>query len=77
MIPVYLCKNNDPVIHFTTDDIGSNFEAFSNTKINALYLTESMITEWIQIIYEFWYEVDTNLLRWFLFMEILVVSILQ
>ena len=77
MIPVYLCKNNDPVIHFTTDDMGSNFEACSNNKINALYLNKIMITEWIQIIYELWYEGDTNLLMWFLFMEILVVSILQ
>ena len=34
------------------------FEAFSKNKMDTLYLTESMITEWLQTIDELCYEVD-------------------
>ena len=35
------------------------------TKMDALYLTEIMMPECIQMIYELWYEGHTNLLMWF------------
>ena len=55
--PSGFCQNNEPVINFTTDYIIPKFEVFTKNKIDELYLIESTIIEWIQIIYEFWYEV--------------------
>ena len=37
----------------------SKFEAFTNNKLDTFYLTERMTIERIQIIYEYWDEVDT------------------
>ena len=59
MIPVYFCQNNDRVINFTTDDMISKFETFKKNKMDELYFYEIMRTEWLQMIYEFWYEGDT------------------
>ena len=59
MIPVYFCQNNYHVINFTTDDRRSRFEPFSKNKINELYQTEIMQTEWLQTLYKYWYGVDT------------------
>ena len=39
IILVDFYQNIDNVINFTTDDIISKFEAFSNNKMDALYLT--------------------------------------
>ena len=58
MIPVDFCQNNDHVINFTTDEIISKFEEFSK-KNDALYLTEIMQTEWLQMLDEYWDEGDT------------------
>ena len=37
----------------------SKFELFSKNKMNSVYLTESMQTDWLQILYSYWGEVDT------------------
>ena len=58
MIPAYLCKNNKYEINFTTYDMRSKFEVFTKKKMYTLYLTESMITEWLQMIYELWDKED-------------------
>ena len=58
MIPVDLCQNNEPVINSTTDDIRSNFEAFTMNRMYALYLTEGTRTEWLQRMDEYWNRVD-------------------
>ena len=44
VIPVDFCQNNEPVVNFTTDDMTSNFEAFSNNNIDTLYISERMCT---------------------------------
>ena len=44
MILVYCCKKNKYVINFTTDDMTSKFELFSNNKMDTLYLNETMPT---------------------------------
>ena len=41
---VYFYQNNEPVSNFTTDDMISEFEAFSKNRMDALYLNESMKT---------------------------------
>ena len=58
MIPVDLYKYNDHIINFTTDEMTSKFGAFSKNKMDALYLTESMITERLKSLDEYWNEVD-------------------
>ena len=59
MILVYFCQNNSHVINFTTDDRRSKFEPFSKNKINELYQTKIMQTEWLQTLYEYWDRGDT------------------
>ena len=44
MIPVDCCQKNKPVFNFTDDYIKFRINAFSNNKMDALYLTESMQT---------------------------------
>ena len=44
MFLVDLCQNNESVVNFTTDDMTSKFEAFSNNNIDALYITSFMCT---------------------------------
>ena len=53
IIPVYLCQNNEHVINFTTDDMRSKFDVFLKKKIDVLYLTEIMQTEWLQTLDEY------------------------
>ena len=36
------------------------FELFSKKNVNALYLTVSMQTYWVQMLDEYWYEGDTT-----------------
>ena len=38
------------VTNFTSDDMVSKFEVFKNHKLDTFYPTESMITEWLQMI---------------------------
>ena len=42
MIPLGNWQNNEHVINFITGDMRYKFEAFSNNKMNSLYLAESM-----------------------------------
>ena len=58
MIPVDLFQNKKYVIKFTNDDMRSKFEVFTNNKMYVIYLTEIMITEWIQTLHEFCDEGD-------------------
>ena len=46
------------IINFTTDDMTSRFD-FSKSKMDSLYITESMKTYWLQILDEYWDEGDT------------------
>ena len=46
MIPVDLCQKNKPVNDFTTYNMTSKFD-FSKNKMDALYLTEIMRTDWL------------------------------
>ena len=46
------------IMNFTTDDMTSKFGLFSENKIIALYLTESMKTRWPRILDEHWKEID-------------------
>ena len=59
MIPVDFCQNNKPVNSYTTDDITSKFKLFSREKMDVLYLTESMRTDWLHMLDEYWDGVDT------------------
>ena len=43
----------------------SKFEAFSKKKMDALYITESIQTEWIKTLEEYWDEVDESYLGYF------------
>ena len=45
-------------ISLTTDDITSNFEACKKNKLDALYLTETTRTEWLQTLDEYLDEGD-------------------
>ena len=56
MIPVDCFQNNKHVINFISNDMTSKFEAFINHKPDTLYITESTRTEWLQVLYEYWYE---------------------
>ena len=38
------------IINFIPDDITSGFELFSKKKMNNIYLTEIMITDWIHML---------------------------
>ena len=51
MIPVDCFQKKDNVINFTNDNMRSNFEAFSKNKMDSLYLTESIQTEWLKMLY--------------------------
>ena len=57
MILVHLCQNNYHVTNFTNDYMSYNFEVFSKKIMYAQYLTESMRTDWLQKLDEFWDEV--------------------
>ena len=57
MILVDLCQNNYHVTNFTNDYMSYNFEVFSKKIMYAQYLTESMRTDWLQKLDEFWDEV--------------------
>ena len=59
MIPVDFCQKNKHIINFTTEDMTSKFELFSKNKMYALYLTETMRTEWLQALDQYWDEEDT------------------
>ena len=59
MIPVDYCQKISPIIIFTTDDITSKSKLFLKKTINALCLSESIQTDWLQRLYEYWEEVDT------------------
>ena len=50
MIPMDFCKKT--LIDFTTDDMTSNFEVFSKNKMDALYISEIIETDWMQTLYE-------------------------
>ena len=52
IIPVNLCQNNPPTINFTTDEMTFKFELFSKNRINNIYLTEIMRTDWIDMLHE-------------------------
>ena len=56
MIPVYFSQKHLPIINFTTDNMTSKFELFSNNKINALYLNERMKTDWLNVLDKYWDE---------------------
>ena len=49
-------SNNQYVIIFTTNDIIYKFYALKNHKLDALYLTKTTRKEFIQVLYEYWYE---------------------
>ena len=53
MSPVYWCLNNYHRFNFSIDEIISKFEAFQRNKIDALYITEGMIKEWMKTLDEF------------------------
>ena len=55
-----ILQKNKYVTNFTTDDMISKFEAFTNHKLNPFYLTDSMRTEWLQILDEYWDEERTH-----------------
>ena len=38
----------------------SKFEVFTKNKMDALYITENMRTEWLQTLYELWDEGDSG-----------------
>ena len=46
-------KNN-----FTTDDMTSKFELFSNDKMGILHITEIMRSDWLHMLDEYWDEVN-------------------
>ena len=58
MIPADFCKNKN-TINFTTDNMTSNFELLSKNEMDALYITRSMWTDWLQTSDEKWYESNT------------------
>ena len=60
MIPVDFCQKNSSIINFTTDDMTSKFELFSENKINNLHQTEIIRTDWLQILDEYWDEKDAS-----------------
>ena len=60
MIPLGWFQNNEPVINFTTDNITSKFKVVSENKMDALYLTEIMKIEWLQVIDKYWDEGNTS-----------------
>ena len=53
-----MLSKNPPIINFTTDDMTSNFEFFTKNKINNIYLTEIMRTDWLHMLDEYWDESD-------------------
>ena len=50
VISVYCCQNNLSIINVTTDDMTSKIELFQKNKMNNLYITEIMQTDWIQML---------------------------
>ena len=59
IIPVDFYKKAS-IVNFTIDDMTSKFELFSKNKMNIPYLTEIIITCWIQMLDEYWEEIDTT-----------------
>ena len=62
---IQLLLNNYKVINSTTNDMISKFEAFSKKKIDALYLTEIIRTEWLKMLYKYWDERDKSFSGYF------------
>ena len=65
MIPVDFCQNSKYETNFTTDDMVSKSEAFSNHKLDIFDLTESSRPEWIQVIDKYWYGEITSYYSYF------------
>ena len=57
MIPVNFCKN---IINIKNEYISTKFDFFSEKKMDALYLTESMLTEWLHMLDAYCDEKDTS-----------------
>ena len=62
MILVDCCQTNKSIINFTTEDMTSKIEFFSKKKVNDLYLTKSILTDWLQMLDDNWDEKDTSYL---------------
>ena len=54
IIPMDFCQNYSSVINFKTCYMTSKFGLFSKNKMNNIYITESMQTDWLHMIYEYW-----------------------
>ena len=50
MIPVDFCQKNKPVVNFSTENMTPKFEVFSKNKMYALYLTEIIQIDWMQVL---------------------------
>ena len=46
-------------MNYTSDDMTSKLGLFSEKQMIALYLTESMKTDWLQMLDEKWEKIDT------------------
>ena len=53
MIPVDFCQKNKPVVNFSTENMTPKFEVFSKNKMYALYLTEIIQIDWLQLLIEY------------------------
>ena len=53
IIPVGFCNKNASITHLITGEMTSKFELFLKNKMNNLYSTKSMQTEWIHMLYEY------------------------
>ena len=51
IIPVGCFQNKKYVIAFTIDDMISKFEVYIDHKLDTFYLTSSIRTEWLQVLY--------------------------
>ena len=60
MIHMDFCQKNLSIFNITTDDMASMFNFFSRNKMNNLHLTESMRTDWIQMLDRYCNEIDTT-----------------
>ena len=56
MIPVDCFQRNHYEIRFTSNDVGSKFRRLQVRKMDIFHLNETMRTEWLQMIDEYWYE---------------------
>ena len=50
MIPMDCSQNTQYVINFTSDEMISKFEAFTNNKKDTFHLIKSTRTEWLQML---------------------------